>query len=61
MSVSTDKRPRRPADQAPAPQGKPGMEDRTWLVFLGVLLAVVLVFVAMIVITALAGGDGFPS
>ena len=37
------------------------MEDHTWLLFLGVLIAVVLVFVAMIAITALAGGDGFPS
>ena len=61
MSVSVDPRSRRPADQARAPERKPGMEDHTWLLFLGVLIAVVLVFVAMIVITALAGGDGFPS
>lgn len=61
MSVPATSVPAVPSTRTPAPAGKAGMEDHTWLLFLGVQFAVVLVFVAMIVITVLAGGDGFPS
>ena len=46
----------------PAPQrreGKRGVADRSWLVLLGVFITVVLAFTAMVVLTALAGGDSF--
>ena len=46
----------------PAPRGRAGkrwFEDRTWLIGLGVFLTVVLAFTAMVVLTALAGGDSF--
>lgn len=41
------------------PAEKQAAEDHAWLLGLGVLAAVVLVFVAMVVLTMLAGGDGY--
>ncbi|MCZ2810200.1 hypothetical protein O2W15_02010 [Modestobacter sp. VKM Ac-2979] len=65
MSVSVEQRRTRPAAEqstpTPAPAEEPGLGDRGWVLCLGVLVATVLVFTAMIAITALAGGDGFPS
>ncbi|MCZ2819360.1 hypothetical protein O2V63_03340 [Modestobacter sp. VKM Ac-2977] len=66
MSVSVEQRRTRPAAEqqptpTPAPTEKPGLGDRNWVLCVGVLVATVLVFAAMIAITALAGGDGFPS
>ena len=71
MSVTAEQRPAatEEAVQQPAaprdadrfhPPTRPGMEDRGWLLVLGVFLALVVAFTAMIVITAVAGGDGFP-
>jgi hypothetical protein len=51
--------PARAHRPAPQRQGKRWFEDRSWLVLLGVLLTVVLAFTAMVVLTALAGGDSF--
>ncbi|MGY1826315.1 MULTISPECIES: hypothetical protein [unclassified Blastococcus] len=45
--------------EAPHPAVKLAAEDHAWLLGLGVLAAVVLVFVAMVVLTALAGGSGY--
>lgn len=67
MSVSVEQRPTRPAAEqststsAPAPAEKPGLGDRNWVLCVGVLVATLVVFAAMIAITVLAGGDGYPS
>ncbi|MDP5184804.1 hypothetical protein QOZ88_19395 [Blastococcus sp. BMG 814] len=50
------------AQEPPAterPVEKQAAEDHAWLLGLGVLAAVVLVFTAMVVLTMLAGGDGY--
>ncbi|MGY1724728.1 hypothetical protein [Blastococcus sp. SYSU DS0533] len=47
----------RPADERP-PE-RQAAEDHAWLLGLGVIAAVVLVFTAMVVLTLLAGGDGY--
>ncbi|NEK86490.1 hypothetical protein GCU60_12110 [Blastococcus saxobsidens] len=71
MSVSVHQRPRpvarparRPAAQprqaAEQPARERGAEDRGWLLGLGVLLTVLVIFGAMIALTMLAGGDGYP-
>ncbi|MCZ2857807.1 hypothetical protein [Blastococcus sp. VKM Ac-2987] len=49
--------PQRPA--AKEPPEKRGAEDRAWLLGLGIFAIVVLVFVLMAVLTALAGGDTY--
>ncbi|MCF6508747.1 hypothetical protein E9549_15225 [Blastococcus sp. MG754426] len=44
---------------AEAPPQRQAAEDHAWLLGLGVLATVVLVFAAMVVLTMLAGGDGY--
>ena len=46
----------RPAVQQPV---KKGAEDRAWLMGLGVFFLAALIFGAMVLLTALGGGDGY--
>ncbi|CCG01954.1 hypothetical protein [Blastococcus saxobsidens] len=65
MSIAAEQRPgtvQQPAVQYRPAAEKPtekGAEERGWLLALGVFLAAALVFGAMVVLTALAGGDAY--
>ncbi|MFQ1000504.1 hypothetical protein [Modestobacter sp. SSW1-42] len=72
MSVQTEQRPavagRSTGTGATAsrttppaqPRGRRLLEDRSWLLWSIALASSVLVFVALVALTALAGGDGYP-
>ena len=62
MSVHTDHRPARtdpPASESPAHPPTREREARGWLILLGAVLVAILVFGAMVGLTALGGGDGY--
>ncbi|MCZ2836696.1 hypothetical protein [Modestobacter sp. VKM Ac-2985] len=61
MSVSVEQRTHPDTEQSTPAPTRPGLGDRSWVLCLGVLVVTALLFAAMIAITALAGGDGFPN
>jgi hypothetical protein len=62
MTVHTDHRPARtgrPTGKSPAHPPTRAPEDRGWLVILGAVLVALLVFGAMVGLTALGGGTDY--
>ncbi|MGY1713393.1 hypothetical protein ACI78R_02955 [Geodermatophilus sp. SYSU D01106] len=62
MTAPVDHPPtEQPAEQAPSPSPaeKPGIEDRSWLLFAAVVLFIALAFIGMVVLTALGGGTTY--
>ena len=60
MTVPVDRPPAPPAEE-PAPKApeKRGIEDRSWLLLIAVLLFLALAFVGMVALTALGGGTTY--
>ncbi|NIH65674.1 hypothetical protein [Modestobacter marinus] len=61
MSIDVEQRAGTGEPSRPEPAPKRGVEEHAALVVAGTLVIAVLVFVAMVVLTVLAGGDGYPN